>query len=304
MRTTMKGRAIVALLAVLCMPIRGMGNPDAQENKELTGNVSGVHWVKSNSGIEKEGIGLIVILPSGVIFAATAATAHDVSTRTLFRSTDGGDTWVDLTERLPLQLSYADLPPPFRSKIEAAARTVQFMFAQGESIFVALDDNVNKKKGQRLLKSEDRGSSWTEVNKGFLAGLYAKDLEVLLDGSILLLAEDLNPESPSAPAAYFFRSTDGGQKWESVHANNHNFADMAIAADGAVLGYSPTAGMMRSMDGGRNWVLEKTDTAPLRTLVPSGIGSPSQWLRVPCLANRSLEALARPRPDLGGTRGP
>ncbi|MHB8395020.1 MAG: WD40/YVTN/BNR-like repeat-containing protein, partial [Candidatus Dormibacteria bacterium] len=121
----------------------------------------------------------------------------------LFRSTDGGDSWADLTERPGLPKALLG-----RMGVAAAPTRPQRVWAVIEA--------AEKEGG--LFRSEDGGESWERISD---------------DRSLLgrpwyyshIVPDPQDPETLYAMNYNFVRSTDGGKSWLQVgtpHGDNHD----------------------------------------------------------------------------------
>jgi photosystem II stability/assembly factor-like uncharacterized protein len=216
---------------------------------------------------------------SGTVLAATGNAL-------LFRSTNGGDTW----ERLPF-------PAELRARLHA------FVVVPRSGVYLAgLGDDSRAYSG--ILRSADGGRSWTR-----LAGLGAKEVwsiavwplnsQVIAAGAAdgVFLSRDggeqwvrISPESnralrPIVSLAFDttdsrivyagtprlpWRTTDGGQTWESAHYGMLDDSDIfSIHVDQTRplrLFAAACSGMYHSVTQGYSWKkLPGADGAPSRT---------------------------------------
>jgi hypothetical protein len=158
------------------------------------------------AGSLPSGEAITLILPSpnyendGTIFVGTNAGRFlSKAVSKLYRSTDGGQTWSPLGDRLPragegtLLLDLA-ISPDF-----AHDRT---LFAGGVRGGAIID---YEGRGEGLYRSTDGGDTWQPVWKG-LTELFIQEIDISPD-----FAEDGTVTATCARA--WFRSTDRGQSW-------------------------------------------------------------------------------------------
>ncbi len=151
----------------------------------------------------------------------------------LYKSTDGGDTWTELTEGLPEE----------KGKMGIAVSP-----ANSDKVYAIIESDSNQDKGG-LFVSNDAGKSWSMVsgdNRLVQRAWYY--IEVFADPN--------NENTVYVLSAEMFRSEDGGKTWESIsvpHGDTHNLwinpndsKNMVMADDG---------GATITYDYGKNWTL-------------------------------------------------
>lgn len=156
----------------------------------------------------------------------------------LYKSTDGGDHWTDITRN-------PGLPGGIVGKIGVAVSG-----ADSRRIFAMVE---NQDGG--VFRSEDGGATWAKVND---------DRKVRQRNFYYtrLYADPKNKDVVYALNTAFFRSTDGGKTFKGIpqiHGDNHDLwidpndpARMIEANDG---------GASVSVNGGKSWTLENYPTA-------------------------------------------
>ncbi|HUY55702.1 MAG TPA: hypothetical protein VMV23_11160 [Candidatus Nanopelagicaceae bacterium] len=121
----------------------------------------------------------------------------------LFRSTDGGDTWTDLTNR-------PGLPKALLGRMGVAAAP-----SRPDRVWAVIE--AAEQEGG-LFRSEDQGASWERISS---------------DRSLLgrpwyyshIVPDPQDPETLYAMNYNFVRSTDGGRSWSQIgtpHGDNHD----------------------------------------------------------------------------------
>jgi photosystem II stability/assembly factor-like uncharacterized protein len=154
----------------------------------------------------------------------------------IYRSTDGGDTWSELTSGLP---SGSGVGRIGISVCESDPSVIYAMYVDDPGYF------------DGLFKSTDGGDTWTQTNDGALSNLtrsfgwYFGQVRVDPD----------NPDRVFALGVPFYRSQNGGASWSEVGYDNH--------VDHHALEFDPTdatrifegndGGIYVSTDSGSSW---------------------------------------------------
>ena len=156
----------------------------------------------------------------------------------LFKSTDGGDTWVDLTRN-------AGLPRGMVGKIGVAASA-----AAPERVWAIVEAEDGG-----VFRSENGGATWTKVNE-------ARDLRQRAWYYSRIYADPQNPERVYVLNVGFHRSNDGGRTFTQLptpHSDNH---DLWIApGDSNRMVEANDGGANVSFNGGRTWTEQDQPTA-------------------------------------------
>jgi photosystem II stability/assembly factor-like uncharacterized protein len=156
----------------------------------------------------------------------------------LFKSTDGGDTWVDITRN-------AGLPRGTVGKIGVAASA-----AAPERVWALVEAEDGG-----VFRSENGGATWAKVNE-------SRTLRQRAWYYTRIYADPLNPETVYVLNVGFHKSSDGGRTFAQVatpHSDNH---DLWIAPDDAnrmIEGNDGGANV--SFNGGRSWTEQDQATA-------------------------------------------
>ncbi len=149
------------------------------------------------------------------------AGRHETSQ--LFRSTDGGNTWVDISASLPQGVGFVSFPFIIDSKT----------FLLG----------TNHGTSSGILRSTDGGNSWTMVHKGDVVGL---PLLTKSDGALYWMTQ---------PGGGVLKSTDGGVTWKQV-ARDGTLSELApniVELPGNRLAAVGNQVVVTSSDGGVTW---------------------------------------------------
>lgn len=148
----------------------------------------------------------------------------------VYKSTDGGDTWTQLTNGLPGGL---------RGKADLAVSA-----ADPNRVYVLME--APPPEGG-IYRSDDRGTTWQQVS----------NQSNLLDRPFYYTNLDADPTNADilwVNSTGFFRSADGGRTWErrsTPHGDNH---DMWINPDNPeIFIQSNDGGASITLDGGRTW---------------------------------------------------
>jgi photosystem II stability/assembly factor-like uncharacterized protein len=120
----------------------------------------------------------------------------------IYRSYDGGDTWVELTSGLPAGSS--------------VGRIGLSVCESSPNVVYAIYDNPTLYEAE-VYKSTDGGDTWSRTNDGVLAGLHSSFGwyfgQVRVDPG--------NPNRAFALGVPVFRTENGGSSWSEVGSNMH-----------------------------------------------------------------------------------
>lgn len=228
----------------------------------------------------------------------------------VWRTTDGGQTWTPLTDRMPTSAMGALAIDPSDPNVIYAGT--------GEG------NHANHSRyGLGLLKSQDGGATWQQLAESVFAGRCFTALVVDPSNRQRLYAGITNaggfPEKAAArlhplrngPVGVF-RSTDGGSTWSQLTTGIPNQActDLAIdptnpnivyAAIGRIFG-SPDNGIYKSTNGGDSWT-KLAGGLPTASVGRISIGlAPSRPSRLYALIARQCDASGGGASTLGGYR--
>src|SRR5581483_10152423 len=172
---------------------------------------------------------------SNVLYAGTSSTSGPVSAGRMYKSTNGGNNWQNVTGSLPTAMSV--------DSIVIDRSNTQTLYA-GTSV--------------GIFRSMDEGITWAAVNNG----LAETNVQVLLidptTNSTLYAGTGPNSfQFTSNKPAGLFRSTDGGNTWAPFGAGlPASIAVNALAFDKAQppgLYAATNDGIFKSTDNGADW---------------------------------------------------
>lgn len=225
---------------------------------------AGVVWKPIFDGQHVASIGALAIAPSNpkVIYAGTGESdirSNLSSGDGVYKSIDGGQTWMNVGLRETRQISKIVVDPKNADVVYVAA----------------LGHAYASNPDRGVYKSTDGGASWTKVlDQGPDIG--ASDLAIAINNPSVLFAMTWNARRPpwstyaplGGPGGGLFRSTDRGETWS--HLIGHGLPDgnwarsaVAVSPDGKrvyALISANQSGLYRSGDGGENWTLQNSDS--------------------------------------------
>ena len=152
----------------------------------------------------------------------------------LFKSTDGGDTWTEITRN-------AGMPPGLIGKIGVATTA-----ANSNRVYALVENDTGG-----LFKSDDAGATWTPMN-------YARSIRQRAFYYTHLFADQKNADVVYAQNTSVFRSTDAGKTLTTIDNGSHgDWHDLWIDPDNpAHLVAANDGGGTVSLNTGGKWTAE------------------------------------------------
>jgi len=202
-----------------------------------TTNMGGI-WRRT--GLENDVVDALAVDPhsANVIYAGTYGYGDRGTYGGVFKSLDGGRTWVDTDLRSPLRQLVVESGRPAVSAIAIAARASNIVYA-GTDV--------------GLFKSADGGHSWKQVTAGVSSG-----------ASLGVMVHSIALDPADTETIYIAtytgvrRSTDGGEDWQSTSLGLPPNSYVVLGVDprrpGTLYaGAWPGAGVFESNDRGESW---------------------------------------------------
>jgi len=173
----------------------------------------------------------------------------------IFQSTDGGQTWNDVSEGLPERIA------------------VGRVFAAGDEIYLASESGLYHRNAALVAPLWEKESFLSEkvtdvfpgqnglyvssYKNGFFKGIPGTGIwtpmhNALEDKTVRAVLETSNGSIFVGCESGIYKSTDGGGSWKHVFADN---GVNDFAASGDVLLCGGYKGLLRSTDGGESWSL-------------------------------------------------
>jgi photosystem II stability/assembly factor-like uncharacterized protein len=157
----------------------------------------------------------------------------------LLATADGGKTWTKVA-----------LTPPEGQK-RADLNLLQVFEGQGGRVFVAAEQGI-------VLSSDDNGKTWRYNKSGGAASLWAGAAGQGATGIVAGLR------------GHIFRTADNGASWTEVASPVEASITHIVRKDGAYWASTVNGAILRSVDDGRTWSVEKQYGTPVTALLPTG----------------------------------
>ncbi len=189
--------------------------------------------------------------PNTVYVAAVGHLWGYSGSRGLFKSTDGGDTWVKLTNGLPDDGRTGSTDLVMDPNNPEVLYTAFYHRLRRPWTFHSGGPNGG------IFKSTDGGASWTKLTTGLPPGetgriglaIYRQDPRILM-----AIVEAARTDDLSKPGSGIYRSDDGGDTWIYVNTYNNRpfyYSQIRINPLNDQRVYVLTTRFMVSEDGGR-----------------------------------------------------
>ena len=191
----------------------------------------------------------------------------------LWKTTDGGGTWIPLSDQQP----------------SLSIGAMAFDPTNPEIIYVGTGEphSSDSFAGQGILKTTNGGGTWAHLGSNDFSGMAISDVAVSpADPNTLFVAvsnrflKTYDPTTDKKPGIY--KSTDSGVSWQRVLSACQN--NDTVCAPASALVIDPTnantlyagleeVGLLKSTDGGNTWPV-LLDSAKLGTLFNNGSDAP------------------------------
>ena len=175
----------------------------------------------------------------------------------IWRSTDGGDTWVKSSQGIP-----------DGKKIDVYDIVFSPVFTQDHTIFASVNKQkvAMKEAPGALYRSTDSGQSWEEVQ---MSGFPSRGVRPLQDLRSLSLSPGFAQDGTMfavASATGLYRSTDRGSTWKQLLVENATDIQAAptYPQEPLVATTTNSAGILFSEDGGDTWAPRNTGIEGVR----------------------------------------
>jgi subtilisin-like proprotein convertase family protein len=268
----------------------------------------GTTWtLQGNAQFDRLAIGAVVVNPTdpNTVFVATSTAADGVSgTRGIYRTTDGGVTWVNLTASIGTSYQYTDIAMDptnpntmyfgvdsgdaaggvYKSTNALAATPIFSQLSGGlttgsgvhrprialapsspQTLYVAFNNSSNQLGG--MFQSTNGGTSWTDRTAGtpnYVGSQGFYDNEIIA-----------SPTAPNtvfacgqAGSNSFLMSTDGGATWTGIATNTSTGVGPHV--DHHDMGFDSTGRLIDTDDGG---VFRLNSTSPITWVSLSGLST-------------------------------
>ena len=202
----------------------------------------GLTWNTLNLASTTQVVRGIAVSPD---FTNDRVVFHGTASEGIWRSTNAGDSWAQVTVGLP------------KGGISVRRFAFSADWANDQTLFVA-----TRSKG--LWRSIDGGTSWTEMTNGVTTGSFRE---------LAIAPDDLGADHVFAGAVNqgLFITADGGDSWTRTNLGLPGEPILTIQgiaispeflSDSTVLVSTDNYGLFRSVDGGQSWTPINTGLTP------------------------------------------
>ncbi|MEP0365996.1 MAG: T9SS type A sorting domain-containing protein [Cyclobacteriaceae bacterium] len=157
----------------------------------------------------------------------------------IWKTTDKGQTWTNLTE---------DLPNLSTNSLAIAPSNHNVMYAGTGEVFAT---NLSFVRGNGIFKSTEKGAvgSWSQLESTTNDSKFNSVNRIVIDPA----SEDVLVICTNEG---IYRSTDGGVSWTEVYKSQSEVQDLAATSGNFNLQYAGVngIGIIKSVDGGQSWV--------------------------------------------------
>ena len=174
----------------------------------------------------------------------------------IWKTTDGGTTWINLTQDLP----------------NLATSTLVMCDANHDILYAGTGEGVagtGAIDGAGIFKSTDRGVTWTQLESTMDPGTFGRSVTRIIndpeDPDVLLASTVSSSHEPAATRrSRIVRSTNGGATWTVVYEHPNPIQDLTYDQSDFSTQYAGvnSVGAIKSTDGGQTWSLSNNGMNP------------------------------------------
>ena len=232
----------------------------------------GTSWTRSEAlAAVASGVNAPLIDPEDphILYAQACKGTFDLCSWTVYKSTDGGDSWEEASTGLPEDSSLIAIDPQRPGVLYAGTRAGLYRTTNGGASWTLLSSRItglnnlafDPRDGviysgglDGVLKSVDGGATWVSSNSGLIAtDIWALAIDPQLPGTIYA--------STHIDGVTLAKSTDSGATWSDIGSGlpvgSRLFSLAVDPRTGALYGATNSGlvgGIFKSTDGGANWV--------------------------------------------------
>ncbi|MES2681246.1 MAG: T9SS type A sorting domain-containing protein [Bacteroidota bacterium] len=169
---------------------------------------NGQNWVAGGSGLTANlDLSSMTVLPDGTVFLTASANSGPIAVPSLFKSTNNGATWVNVT--------MSGIPTTMEIPVD---------ITNVNGVLIMSLKNLGSTTGS-IYYSTNGGVNWTASNSPAAAWQFYEDNCFTKDasGAVYIIGRELAPSGIK-----LFKSTDNGQTWVSV--SNTGLGNIAPSA--------------------------------------------------------------------------
>ncbi len=244
---------------------------------------NGSSWAVISNGIPAAGVTNVAVDPtnSNILYALTGDADQAIyhpSSRGLYKSINGGTTWtttgINYTTNGVLLTSIL-IDPTNTQNILVSGTNGIWRSTNGGTLFTQVNTSsirelvfnpsnkstvfAGSKSGARLLRSYDKGITWTQITSGLptsaAANRFSIDVSPADSNYVYLMATDLTDNMQG-----FYKSVDGGSTFVQMSTSpnipsGQGWYNLAVTADltDTIKVYAGGGNVYRSINGGTTW---------------------------------------------------